>query len=194
MILNRQLLSEIEADARRLEGEAPQRAPKLERRIDGQLWATTGERESPVRVHRCFPWSEPQRYVSLRDDEQHELAFVADAGDLDSASRIALEEALAEAGFILEILAIREIHEEVEIRRWVVQTRQGQRSFQTRLDDWPRAVPGGGMVVIGYLIGPGAKMWRANPEQFTNRIECTGLYWHFVDLVWIFLFPSLYLL
>ena len=52
----------------------------------------------------------------------------------------------------------------------------------------------GGMVVIGYLIGPGAKMWRANPEQFTNRIECTGLYWHFVDLVWIFLFPSLYLL
>ena len=52
----------------------------------------------------------------------------------------------------------------------------------------------GGMVVIAYLIGPGAKMWQANPEQFTNRIECTGLYWHFVDLVWIFLFPSLYLL
>ena len=25
-------------------------------------------------------------------------------------------------------------------------------------------------------------------------IECTGLYWHFVDLVWIFLFPTLYLL
>ncbi len=52
----------------------------------------------------------------------------------------------------------------------------------------------GGMVVIAYLLGPGAKMWKNNPEQFTNRIECTGLYWHFVDLVWIFLFPSLYLL
>ena len=52
----------------------------------------------------------------------------------------------------------------------------------------------GGMVVIGYLLGPGAKMWEANPEQFTNRVECTGLYWHFVDHVWIFLFPSLYLL
>ena len=35
---------------------------------------------------------------------------------------------------------------------------------------------------------------RQNPEQFTNRIEYTGLYWHFVDLVWIFLFPVLYLL
>ena len=52
----------------------------------------------------------------------------------------------------------------------------------------------GGMVVIGYLLGPGAKMWETNPRQFTNRVETTGLYWHFVDLVWIFLFPSLYLL
>jgi len=52
----------------------------------------------------------------------------------------------------------------------------------------------GGMVVMLYLLGPGAKMWRTNPEQFTGRIEYTGLYWHFVDLVWIFLFPILYLL
>jgi cytochrome c oxidase subunit 3 len=52
----------------------------------------------------------------------------------------------------------------------------------------------GGMVVMAYFIGPGAKLYKANPEQFTNRIEYTGLYWHFVDLVWIFLFPVLYLL
>ena len=52
----------------------------------------------------------------------------------------------------------------------------------------------GGMVVFGYLLGPGAKMWKSEPERFTNRIEVAGLYWHFVDLVWIFLFPSLYLL
>ena len=52
----------------------------------------------------------------------------------------------------------------------------------------------GGMIVMLYLLGPGAKLWRKNPDQFTNRIEYTGLYWHFVDLVWIFLFPILYLL
>jgi heme/copper-type cytochrome/quinol oxidase subunit 3 len=52
----------------------------------------------------------------------------------------------------------------------------------------------GGMIVMAYFLGPGAKMWKTNPEQFTNRIEYTGLYWHFVDLVWIFLFPVLYLL
>lgn len=52
----------------------------------------------------------------------------------------------------------------------------------------------GGMAVMAYLLGPGAKLYTSNPGQFTNRIEYTGLYWHFVDLVWIFLFPLLYLL
>jgi cytochrome c oxidase subunit 3 len=52
----------------------------------------------------------------------------------------------------------------------------------------------GGMIVMVYFIGPGAGLWKRNPEQFANRIEYTGLYWHFVDLVWIFLFPVLYLL
>lgn len=52
----------------------------------------------------------------------------------------------------------------------------------------------GGMVVNAYLLGPGSKMWRTEPQQFTNRVEVAGLFWHFVDLVWIFLFPVLYLL
>ena len=52
----------------------------------------------------------------------------------------------------------------------------------------------GGMIVMGYLIGPGAALYKKTPDQFTNRVENTGLYWHFVDLVWIFLFPVLYLL
>jgi len=51
----------------------------------------------------------------------------------------------------------------------------------------------GGSIVIGYLWGPGSKMYKTNPKQFTNRIEVSGLFWHFVDLVWIFLFPVLYL-
>jgi cytochrome c oxidase subunit III len=52
----------------------------------------------------------------------------------------------------------------------------------------------GGALVIAYLWGPGSGMWKTAPEQFTNRIEVVGLFWHFVDLVWIFLFPILYLL
>jgi heme/copper-type cytochrome/quinol oxidase subunit 3 len=51
-----------------------------------------------------------------------------------------------------------------------------------------------GMIVNAYLWGPGTRMWQHHREQFTNRIEVAGLYWHFVDVVWIFLFPVLYLL
>jgi len=52
----------------------------------------------------------------------------------------------------------------------------------------------GGAIVIGYLWSFGSKMWQTDPERFTNRIEVSGLFWHFVDLIWIFLFPVLYLL
>jgi cytochrome c oxidase subunit 3 len=52
----------------------------------------------------------------------------------------------------------------------------------------------GGMAVNAYFWGPGAKLWKTNSVWFTNRVENAGLFWHFVDLVWIFLFPVLYLL
>jgi len=52
----------------------------------------------------------------------------------------------------------------------------------------------GGAVVMAYLFGPGSKMWFSDPDRLTNRVEVSGLFWHFVDLVWIFLFPILYLL
>jgi cytochrome c oxidase subunit 3 len=51
----------------------------------------------------------------------------------------------------------------------------------------------GGILVNGYLLTLGRKLWKTQRERFENRIECAGLYWHFVDLVWIFLFPVLYL-
>lgn len=51
----------------------------------------------------------------------------------------------------------------------------------------------GGVVVNAYLLLFGKKMWDKKPEQFTGRVEVAGLYWHFVDLVWILLFPTLYL-
>ncbi len=52
----------------------------------------------------------------------------------------------------------------------------------------------GGIIVNTFLLTIGTRMWKTDPEHFTNRVENAGLYWHFVDLVWIFLFPSLYLL
>ena len=53
----------------------------------------------------------------------------------------------------------------------------------------------GGVAVLLFYWSPIAdRMYKEDPELLANRIEITGLYWHFVDLVWIFLFPILYLL
>jgi len=52
----------------------------------------------------------------------------------------------------------------------------------------------GGMAFNFYYAVPGAKLWHKNPQWLTDRVEHSGLFWHFVDLVWIFLFPVFYLL
>ncbi len=58
-----------------------------------------------------------------------------------------------------------------------------------------------GMHAIHMIIGFGILIWlivKARrgrfSEDYYNPVEVTGLYWHFVDIIWIFLFPLLYLI
>jgi heme/copper-type cytochrome/quinol oxidase subunit 3 len=51
-----------------------------------------------------------------------------------------------------------------------------------------------GIAVNVWLLFWGISLFKSQPERFAGRVEISGLYWHFVDLVWIFLFPTLYLL
>ena len=44
-----------------------------------------------------------------------------------------------------------------------------------------------GVIIMGFV----ANTARRNLEL--QRVELIGLYWHFVDIVWIFLFPLLYI-
>jgi cytochrome c oxidase subunit 3 len=55
-------------------------------------------------------------------------------------------------------------------------------------------VLGGVLVFIYFWLPIGAKMYKQNPEHLANRVEVAGLFWHFVDLIWIFVFPLFYLL
>jgi cytochrome c oxidase subunit 3 len=53
----------------------------------------------------------------------------------------------------------------------------------------------GGVLVFCYMLLPAStRLYRHNPEHLANRVEVSGLFWHFVDLVWIFVFPLFYLL
>jgi cytochrome c oxidase subunit 3 len=58
-----------------------------------------------------------------------------------------------------------------------------------------------GMHAFHMVIGAGLLTWmalRAWRREFSagyyTPVEMVGLYWHFVDVVWIFLFPLLYLI
>ena len=58
-----------------------------------------------------------------------------------------------------------------------------------------------GLHALHMIIGMGLLLWlvlRARKGSFTPQyfapVEVVGLYWHFVDIVWIFLFPLLYLI
>ena len=130
-----------------VEYEQGEEALWLQRRIDGQLWAMEGQQARAVSVRRCFPWSEPSLFVSLRDRDDKEVALIRESSDLDEDSRKALEQALVEAGFVLQVVKICDVEEEIEIRTWKVETIQGPRTFQTRLDEWPRELPGGGLLI-----------------------------------------------
>jgi cytochrome c oxidase subunit 3 len=57
-----------------------------------------------------------------------------------------------------------------------------------------------GLHALHMVAGVGVLTWLLFPawkgvfnEEYHNPVECAGLYWHFVDIVWIFLFPLLYL-
>ena len=57
-----------------------------------------------------------------------------------------------------------------------------------------------GLHALHMIIGVGLMMvitwmaWKGKfDEQYYTPVEMSGLYWHFVDIVWIFLFPLLYL-
>lgn len=142
----------------------------------GRLIAIVDGEAVAVRLRQCFPWSEPQRYLSLRDDDDEEVALVEDPATLPTESRQALEQALAEAGFVLEVTRVLSIDEEVEIRQWKVETKHGPRSFQTHLDDWPRALPKGGLLIRDVA---GDLYLLASPREMDRRSR--ELLWAFVD-------------
>ena len=149
---------------------------RLEKRADGLLWATKDGVETAVTVRRCFPWSEPLQHLSLRDADDEEVAIVLHPAELDEPSRRALEEAVREAGFAFTVTRVLEVEEEVELRHWKVETRQGSRTFQTRLDDWPRQLPGGGFLIRDV----GGDLYRLeNPAELDKKSR--ELLWSFVD-------------
>jgi len=99
-------------------------------------------------------------------------------------------------------MALGALFAALHLREWVALIGAGWRLFRNPLGGTPLvgatffSITGlhllhviSGVVAIG-VIGLGFRRGR-----FTaSHVEITGLYWHFVDLVWMFVFPLVYLL
>jgi len=90
----------------------------------------------------------------------------------------------------------------LHLREWISMLGEGWRPFRNPLGGTPLvgatffSVTGlhllhvvAGVIVIG-VIALGYRRGRFEPEH----LETVGLYWHFVDLVWMFVFPLIYLM
>jgi hypothetical protein len=114
--------------------------------------------------------------VSLRDPKGQEVALINDLDQLDDQSRQAVEEALHEVSFVFDIVGIDAIETEFEIRNWKVKTLQGDFTFQTKHDDWPRPMREGGFIIRDI----DSNLFRiADPKTMDEKSQ--KLFWAYTD-------------
>ena len=104
----------------------------------GQLVVQLDGRDAAVvdaRVARCFPWSLPDAYISIRDKDGKELALLGTLDDLDPASRRVVQEELAEKVFNPKIHRITDHRSEFDVISIAAHTDRGEVTFQIRSRD-----------------------------------------------------------
>ena len=96
-----------------------------------------------VRVRRAFPWSRPERFVSIRSSEGKELVMVEDVSALDGSLRGLIGEYLAGSVFIPKITKIDAIDVRFGFQQWRVQTDRGPIEFRVQEREDIRFLPDG---------------------------------------------------
>ena len=114
----------------------------------GRLMCKTGE-EDAVGVHLrpCFPWTAPKEYLSLRDDANREIVLIDNIDQLANKNREAIEAALADVRFTFNVISILSIEKDFQLNVWKVRTEQGDRIFQTKVDNWPVSMEDGSIII-----------------------------------------------
>jgi len=91
-----------------------------------------GSRIEDLEPHRLFPNGDPDRYISLLDQDGKEHAILRDLALLPKESAEVIRAALAEYYILPKITAVLEVYEKGNINRWTVMTDHGECSFQIR--------------------------------------------------------------
>ncbi len=114
----------------------------------GRLVATTPDAThddlAPV---RCFPFTDPDRFVSLVDARGREVMRIDDPSNLEPASRELLTKELARREFLPQIKRIRDVSPRSEPSTWDVETDRGHVRFVLPSEDNLRRLPGDGVLI-----------------------------------------------
>ncbi len=104
----------------------------------GQLIVRMEGRDEPVvdaRIARCFPWSLPETYVSIRTKDGKELALLKTLDELDEASRSLVRQELHDKVFNPRIMRVVEHKTEFGVTSITAETDRGRVIFQVRTRD-----------------------------------------------------------
>ena len=96
-----------------------------------------------VRLRRAFPWSEPSRFISVRDADGKELLLIDDLEQLDGRRRKMIEDWLADTSFIPRIVAVDEVDVRFGYQQWKVRTDRGPAAFRVQEREDIRFLPDG---------------------------------------------------
>jgi ATP-binding cassette, subfamily B, bacterial len=107
------------------------------------LWLDVEGGTLAVSARRCFPLSDPERFVSLVDARGHERACIEAPSALSPASRGALADALAASELLPTVAQIENLREEATQSSWRVLTDRGVRDFVVEQEDHIRRLADG---------------------------------------------------
>ena len=111
---------------------------RVERNALGRLLAHVEGQSEPVedvRVARCFPWSLPDQYVSIRNKDGKEIWLLKSLEELDEPSRQIVHEELRDKFFNPRIRRVVEFKHEFDVTSIKVETDRGPVTFQVRSRD-----------------------------------------------------------
>ena len=118
--------------------DPPARVKSVSRNEQGQLVVRLEGQDEPivdVRVARCFPWSTPDTYISIRKKEGKEIALFKTLDEMDEGSRKTVAEELQDKNFNPKIRRVIDYKSEFGILSITAQTDRGLVTFQIRSRD-----------------------------------------------------------
>ena len=106
--------------------------PEIEMNPDAELFVTIEGRRVPARAARCFPWTAPDRFVVLRDEQDAEIVTIENLSDLSPPSRAALVQWLAAHTFIPKVSRVVSVREGNAAILFVFDTDRGRQQVKVR--------------------------------------------------------------